>query len=67
MDDPKNSNDVQILRVLRNSPSSSSPTISRLIGLSRGGIQRSVGKMRSDGLIKRVGSPRRGYWEVVAK
>lgn len=67
MDDPRNINDERILRVLRSSPSSSLSTISLLIVLSRGVVQRRVGKLRSDGVIKRIGNPRQGYLKVIAK
>ncbi|MBR6283255.1 MAG: winged helix-turn-helix domain-containing protein [Muribaculaceae bacterium] len=40
--------------------------MSKEIGISEKAIQKQVKKLRGRGIIRRIGSARAGYWEVIA-
>lgn len=57
-------NKIKILRLILETPTISKAEISKLIGISENSVSRNIEAMRNK-YIRRVGSDRGGYWEVI--
>ena len=55
----------KILSAIANNPKVSQKQLSELLGLSRRGIEWNMKKLRDNGIIKRVGPDRGGFWQIV--
>jgi len=62
---PINSTDLQVLRIMIDTPKSSLDEIAEKIGKTRKTVQRTVKELKENGYVKRIGSRKAGYWEVV--
>ncbi len=55
----------KILHLIKLNPKVTRQELSTKIGLSVRGIEWNLKKMKENGLLKRVGSTKNGYWEVI--
>lgn len=55
----------KIIALLRNNPRHSARTLAETIGITEKGIEKQLAKLKSQGLISRIGPAKGGYWEVV--
>ena len=55
----------KILALLRENPRMTRKALAACVGVTLDGIRYHIRKMKKAGLIRRVGSAREGYWEVV--
>ena len=51
---------------IKENPNISRNELANLTGISLKNIQKHINKLKELGLIRRVGSPRLGYWEIVS-
>ena len=58
-------NQIIILKAIRNNPNITIEVISRETGLGHTAIQNNLNKMQDINIIKRIGSRKNGYWEVL--
>ena len=54
-----------ILSAIRHNPKVSAAEIAMKVGLSSRAIEKRIKTMRENGIIRRVGPDRGGYWEIV--
>ena len=54
-----------ILDVCRETPSITIAEIAKRIGITERSVQRSIQKLQSAGLLRRIGSRKEGYWQVI--
>ncbi len=54
----------RILDCLRENPRHTTKSLAEVIGISAKGIEKQLAKLKSQGLICRIGSPKGGHWEV---
>jgi ATP-dependent DNA helicase RecG len=57
-------NQQNILKVIKTNPRVSKKQMAEIIGISTTAIDKNIEKLKKLGLLKRVGSPKSGYWEV---
>lgn len=55
----------KIIALLKNNPRHSARTLAETIGITEKGIEKQLAKLKSQGLISRIGPAKGGYWEVV--
>lgn len=58
---------VKILQLLSENKNITIPELSEKIGISTRAIEKQIAKLKELGTIKRVGSAREGYWELIEK
>jgi ATP-dependent DNA helicase RecG len=58
-------NQIRILENIRSNNKISAAKLSEIIGISSRKIEENIRKLKQRGLLKRVGSAKGGYWEVV--
>lgn len=58
------SNREKVLCVLSENPGMTLDGVAEIIGMSRIGVQKIVGKLKEEGVLTRVGSNKRGEWRV---
>jgi len=56
-----------IIKSMVENPNISAKDLSDIIGISKRKIEENISKLKKKELVKRIGSPRGGYWEVVDK
>ena len=56
----------KILNLLRRHPSITNQEMAEKIGLSVDGIYYHTKKLKENGIIRRIGPDKGGYWEVIA-
>ena len=54
----------KILRLVKENPLITTSEIAGEIGVTSKGIEWNIGKLKKEGLIKRVGPDKGGHWEV---
>lgn len=57
----------KIIEILSAEPSLSSAGIAVRIGLSKQGVDWNIGKLKKEGVLRRVGPDRGGHWEITGK
>lgn len=57
-------NEKKVLSLLEEDPDYSMPMLASKIGVSRKSIAKYLAVLKEKGLIKRVGSDRKGYWKI---
>lgn len=62
---PSLSTQERILRELQRNPKITRNELSQIIGVSPDGVKYHLQKLSKEGIIKRIGSPRSGEWEVI--
>lgn len=55
----------KILEVCRERPSVTIPELAELAGITERSVQRNIRNLQRDGLLRRVGGRKEGYWQVV--
>ena len=56
-----------IIETIKANPSAPIPIFQKITGLSRSGIWKIINRLKESGTIRRIGSDRDGYWEIVEK
>lgn len=54
----------KILRLMRRNPAVSTDDLAQAIGITRKGVEWQIQKLKSEGLVNRVGPDKGGHWEV---
>ena len=54
----------KILRIIKENPHINAEEISLKINISSRAVEKNISKLKKDGLIKRIGPDKGGYWEV---
>ncbi len=57
----------KIMDCMNDNPYIKTPELAEIIGISNSGIEKQIKRLKSKGMIKRVGPDKGGYWEVVTK
>lgn len=55
----------KILQMVKSNPHVSKKTMAETIGISTTAIDKNIEKLKAQGFLKRAGSPKGGYWEVL--
>ena len=55
----------KILQLIKDNSRVTQEELSVKTGLTRRGIEWNINKLKEEGLIKRIGSDREGYWEIM--
>jgi predicted HTH transcriptional regulator len=58
-------NATKILSTLKSNPQITQKKLAELLGLSHRTISREIKTLREKGQIRRIGSTRAGYWEIM--
>ena len=53
----------KLISLIRNNPKITRALLSKEIGISASSVQFHIEKLKSEGIIKRIGSPRNGHWK----
>jgi len=53
-----------IIELIRSKPTISAKAISKVIGITSRGVEKSISELKKGGIIDRVGSPKSGRWVV---
>ena len=56
-----------VYEVIRTDPNITQKQIATVINVSHSSVSRIIKKLKTDGLIKRIGSDKTGYWEIIEK
>ena len=56
-----------ILSAIRYNPKVSAAEIAMKVGLSSRAVEKRIKTMRENGIIRRIGPDRGGYWEIIEK
>ena len=54
----------KILRLLSESPHLTTIALAKELGITVKGVEKQLAMLKTEGRLKRIGSPRNGYWEV---
>ena len=57
----------EILKALQENPKTTIPELASKLGLSVGGVEKNMRQLRESNKIRRIGSTKAGYWEVIKK
>lgn len=57
--------DDRIISLLKENPRHSARTLAEIIGISAKGVEKRLSKLKSQGIIRRVGPNKGGTWEIV--
>jgi len=57
----------KILEAIKKNPKITQNEFAEITGLTRRGIEWNLAKLKEKGIIKRIGSPKGGHWEVIKK
>lgn len=60
-----NNTQAKVLELIRDNPSITQPQLAIKLGLGKTAIQNSIVFLKKNGYIERVGSNKRGYWNVI--
>ena len=60
-------NEQLIIETIKANPSAPIPIFQKITGLSRSGIWKILNRLRENEVVRRIGSDRDGYWEIVEK
>jgi|TARA_B110000977_G_scaffold54767_1_gene74753 ATP-dependent DNA helicase RecG len=55
----------KIIRLLRKTNDLSAKDLAKTIGLSERAIEKQIAKLKSKGMLKRIGPDKGGYWKVL--
>lgn len=58
-------NQEGIIKAIKNNPNITQEELANLVGITRKSIIANMKKLQENGLIKRVGSDKNGYWQVI--
>jgi predicted HTH transcriptional regulator len=54
----------KILKIINENQSITLPEIAELVGISKRAVEKQIAKLKDEGVLKRVGGRKNGYWEV---
>ena len=57
----------KILELVKANKNITTSEISKKLGLSTSGIEKQISKLKEEGVLKRIGPDKGGYWEVCEK
>jgi len=60
-------NQKKIIENILHAPKISARELSGIIGISQRKIEQNISRIKNSGLLKRIGSAKGGYWEVIGK
>ncbi|NOX45594.1 MAG: winged helix-turn-helix transcriptional regulator [Chlorobi bacterium] len=60
-------NEIKILELIFNNPKISSRELSGFININERNIRKNMEKLKTKGIIKRIGPDKGSYWEVISK
>jgi predicted HTH transcriptional regulator len=60
-----NDTEKLIIKEMKKNPSITYDTLEKIIGKSRRTIIRQVNMLKEKKIIKRIGSDKKGYWEII--
>lgn len=63
--DPLNKMPVQLLNALKTEPKADYARLARILEVSPATVKRNIQKLKNIGALKRIGSKKTGYWEVI--
>ena len=67
VNDKKNTIKSNIMKLLRSSPDVTYDDIAQKIGIGRATVARTIKELKDNNLIKRIGTDKKGYWEMLNK
>lgn len=56
---------VQLLNTLETEPRADYAALARILDVSPATVKRNIQKLKKMGVLKRIGSRKTGYWEVI--
>lgn len=56
----------KIIELLRENPHHTAKSLAKLIGITAKGVEKQLAKLRSEGIIRRIGPDKGGRWEVMS-
>ena len=56
---------LKVLTLIRNNPNVTKPEMARITGASNGTIDNCISYLKKIGVIERIGSNKKGYWNVL--
>lgn len=62
-----NKTQLEILRILREKPNATIAVLMECLSMSDYGIRKNIKWLESNKYVKRIGSRKAGYWEVIPK
>jgi len=65
LNDLLNEIQVQLLNALKTEPRADYATLARILDVSPATVKRNIQKLKNIGSLKRIGSKKTGYWEVI--
>ena len=63
--DPLNKIQVHLLNALKTKPKANYATLATILDVSPATVKRNIQKLKNIGALKRIGSKKTGYWEVI--
>ena len=60
-------NQKKILNNIKENPNITTQELSKKVGISDRKIKDNIKKLKENNLLKRIGSPKGGYWEIIEK
>ncbi len=55
----------KVIALIRENPRHSAKSLSEFVGISAKGIEKQLAKLKSQGIIRRVGPDKGGFWEII--
>ena len=55
----------KILKLIESNPQITVRELTKIVGLSRRGVEKNIKKLQEHGILKRVGPDKGGHWEVL--
>ncbi len=65
LNDPLNKIQVHLLNALKTEPKADYATLATILDVSPATVKRNIQKLKNIGALKRIGSKKTGYWEVI--
>jgi ATP-dependent DNA helicase RecG len=65
LNDPLNKIQVHLLNALKTKPKADYATLATILDVSPATVKRNIQKLKNIGALKRIGSKKTGYWEVI--
>jgi len=55
----------KILKIISEQPYISAKDIANMIGISSRAVEKHISKLKNQGILKRIGPDKGGYWEII--
>ena len=59
------STQIKVLTLIRNNPNVTKPEMARITGASNGTVDNCISYLKKIGVIERIGSNKKGYWNIL--